>query len=136
MVNTKTLEVLSIQSLCVAFIFWYGRFRHRNPQYKDILQYKLHIWDLDCWSVTHFTFHFILGYFYPNRIFLCMSGGVIWETFEFYCGKFRPKFLEGYGHREETNQTDKTVNNLWWYGKLSDIVMNGLGFSFGKYLSL
>jgi hypothetical protein len=124
--------------ICVLVIFIYGRYRCLNTRYKDPLQRKLfkkisgH--DLDGWSAVHFMFYLFVGFLYPSSIILTIILSIIWELFETWVGLTKPKFLENYGFCKVA--TDKKNNNkIWWYGKLSDIIVNLLGFLLGKNIN-
>ena len=112
---------------CVSVIFLYGRYRRDHPEFTDPLSIKLPLYDLDCWSITHFCFNCLKGYLFPTMIAFAMSMGIIWELFELIYGRFQPKILNGLGG----NRT----NGIWWYAKLSDPIVNLLGFSVGMAIS-
>ncbi len=115
-------------------IFLYGKYRCDLPEYFDVLQTKLHLWDLDGWSLVHLLFYMLQGYLYPNSFYFSMSMGILWELFEQFYGKNPPEFLRGFGHCAKTDPDD-TDTKLWWYGKISDLIMNGSGFLIGLYLT-
>ena len=125
-------QVFIIQLICAIIIFIYGKYRCDNPDYEDILLNKFNIGDLDGWSATHFLFFSILGYYYPDQIKMAMFGGIMWELFEAYYGHYKPTFLMGFGHCAITDA--KSPEGLWWYGKISDLIMNYGGFIIGRYL--
>jgi len=67
----------------------------------------------------------LLGLKYPKDFKLLFVTGVIWEVIEFLLGAVKPKWLDGLGHCLTTDPT--TTDEVWWYGKVSDIVANSLG---------
>ena len=126
------LRVFIIASIGVLGVFLYGSYRCNHPEYKDILEKKLGIGELDCWSLVHFTLFTIIGYVtkpYSQMIF-ALGLGVVWELFEHYYGTERPGWLGGYGDCKNL-ASDKEDDGNWWYGKWTDIVMNLLGLLFG-----
>lgn len=132
MIDDEPIEIFIIFIITVFLICIYGKYRCSHPEYKDILMTKFNFLDLDGWSATHFILFFILGYIYPTKIWLCISLGILWELFEQLYGKKRPGFLGGFG---DCITTDPNVKNgAWWYGKLSDIVVNYVGFIIGSYV--
>ena len=132
--DKRSLQVFMIGILTIVIIGLYGSYRCNNPEYKDMLMGKLKIWDLDGWSISHFTLFFILGYFYPDKMYFSLFPGLMWEAFEHYYGQNRPGFLGGFG---DCMTTDPNVKNgAWWYGRLSDIIVNYLGFVIGSYMSV
>lgn len=118
--------------VCVISIFLYGRYRCiNNIKNKDPLTNNLiNKTDLTSWSFSHIFFYMLIGYLYPNTLVLTMCLGGLWELFEFYVGYYKPIDLENLGFCF-TKQ-----NSIWWYGKLSDLIMNFIGFVMGMYISL
>ena len=115
------------------FIFPYGKYRCANRSFKDPLETPL-VLGLDGWSVTHFLFFLVIGYFFPKTFIFSMTAGICWELFEHWYGKFRPGWLGGYGDCNDLASDNDTGN--WWYGKWSDIVCNASGFLLGRGLSI
>jgi hypothetical protein len=126
--------VIGIYTLvAVSLIFIYGKIRCEYKGFSDPLQFNLPIWDLDGWSLTHFLGFALVGFMRPQDVKITMAYGVAWELFEFYYGHFKPGFLANWGH---CVTTDSPANgSIWWYGKMSDLVMNGSGLLFGQYLA-
>lgn len=103
-----------------------------NPDYHDPLMNKLGVGDLDGWSIAHLLFFMVLGYMYPDTFLISMGLGVGWEAFEHFLGKQRPGYLGGFG---DCITTDPALEEgPWWFGRVSDIGMNALGFLLGAYL--
>ena len=117
-------------------IFSYGSYRCDNPDYKDILENKIGIFDLDGWSISHLLFFTLIGYLFPhkNYILLAFIFGILWELFEHFYGKNRPGWLGGYGDCDKKLKSDKNEDGNWWYGKPTDILMNALGLIIGFHL--
>lgn len=113
-------------------IFGYGKFRCKNPTYVDPLQKHLGILDLDGWSVAHFALFAFVGATHPKLFVPSMLLGIAWEGFEHYLGDKRPGWLGGYGDCEMSEERKKDTQG-WWYGRLSDIGVNALGFAAGYY---
>ena len=90
-----------------SLVILYGRYIC-SRQLKDPLLRKLGVLDLDGWSLTHVLLYMYLGYTFPTHFATIMTGGVIWELLESSQG-----------------------NNSWWFGRLSDILVNAIGFLLG-----
>ena len=135
--TNKTYFILVIIS--ITSIALYGKYRcHYINKHNDILEFGLfknsEKWGIDGWSLTHFFGYMIMGYLFPKTLLLTMIGGALWELFETYVGKYKPKLIMGFGFCE--NISDKTNKyKVWWYGKWSDLVMNFLGFVIGMKLN-
>ena len=130
-INKERCYIL-IYSLFIVFtIAIYGKFRCSNKDFNDPLLLKLGIWDLDGWSLTHLFFHMSLGYLFPKHIFYITFFAVLWELFEWYVGVYKPTFANGLGHCLTTDNDDIDSEKVWWYGKISDIIVNLTGFIIG-----
>ena len=114
--------------ICSIIIFSYGKFRTLNiKNFKDPLEINfLKSFSIDGWSLTHLLFYMLIGFQYPNSIYLTMTSGILWELFETYVGYFKPSLLKNFGFI--------TDEKMWWYGKFSDIIINFIGFKIGKNL--
>lgn len=83
---------------------------------------------LNGWCISHFIFFTFIGYNYGGCLKEAMLGGVLWEVYEFAFGEIFPIVFP---------KIAKDVDPLWstwYYGCYEDVVMNFLGFMFGKYL--
>ena len=128
----QALSLICYFVVCPVLIFMYGNYRCDNPDFKDPLQTKLGIWDLDGWSLSHLLFYMFIGYHFKGKYLIAaFLLGVLWELFEHYYGEERPEWLSGYGDCDM--QTDR-LDGSWWYGKWSDIVINLIGLVLGSHL--
>ena len=126
----KALSLLCYFVVCAILIFIYGNYRCDNPDFKDPLQTKLGIGDLDGWSLSHLLFFMFIGYHFKGKyLIVAFLLGILWELFEHYYGEERPGWLGG----DCDMRTDR-LDGRWWYGKWSDIVMNTIGLLSGHYL--
>ena len=108
--------ILFILFLVISSVFIYGKLRCLYlKDFEDPLQFKLKIWDLDGWSLTHIHFFFWIGFIFPDYFVLSFIYGVIWELFEFYYGHYKPKILYGWGNCD----TEQGHEKIWWYGKFT-----------------
>ena len=132
MYSKKTLVFVCCFIVCVNLIFMYGKYRCDNPNFKDILETRLGIGELDGWSLSHLSFFMFIGYHFEGKYLIAaFLLGILWEGFEHYYGTERPGWLGGYGDCDmQTNRE----GGSWWYGKWSDIVMNTIGLLSGHYL--
>ena len=112
--------------ICVSIIILYGKYRCLCNNSKDPMEYRT---DIDAWSISHFLAFALLGYLYPHSFKKSFSIGCLWELLEFYNEKTKPKYLKNIGGCP--NLTTDREDQLWWYAKFSDIIMNLLGFIFG-----
>jgi len=122
----------------VVSIGLYGKYRCDNiKHHTDVLEFSLYKdskkYGLDGWSITHFCFNFFIGYFFPKTFTLTILGGIIWELFETYVGIYKPSIIQNYGFCKSL--TSDNEDQIWWYGKWSDIIINIIGFLIGKYVS-
>jgi hypothetical protein len=129
----KGYYVLGLYSIiAVSVICIYGKIRCEYKGFSDPLQFKIPIWDLDGWSLTHLLGFTFVGFTRPHDIRIAMIFGIIWELFEYYYGYFKPGFLVNWGH---CVMPDSPINeSIWWYGKISDLFVNGIGLLFGRYI--
>jgi len=95
----------------------------------DPLSTKLGIWDLDGWSVAHLVLFFVVGRAYPAELPLLFAYGAAWEIIEHLLGKSRPSWLGGWANCEENKNAE--YNTGWWFGRISDLVVNGIGMVLG-----
>lgn len=124
------LDILYILLICMLYMticFLYGKYRCDNINFKDPFQTKLGIWDLDGWSMLHVGQFLILGFLFPKYFLFIMLLGLIWECMEFYVEYTKSKIFKGYGQCASDSKNEE----WWWYGKMSDIVCNAVGFGIG-----
>jgi len=129
----QALSLLCYFVVCAVLIFMYGNYRCENPDFKDPLQTKLGIGDLDGWSLSHLLFFMFIGYHFKGKYLIAAFFiGVLWELFEHYCGSTgtAPAWLGGDCSKIRTDP----LEGNWWYGKWSDIVMNLIGLVLGSHL--
>ena len=129
--------ITSIALLAIMFVSTviaiglYGHLRCRR-KFVDPLSTKLHVWDLDGWSVTHFVLFSIVGYlFHGWRMgIVALLFGVAWELVEHWMGRSRPSWLGGWGDCKAEEFEKHNAN--WWFGRYSDIAMNAMGILVGN----
>ena len=132
--NNQYIRLLIYSIVCITSIFVNGYYRCKYNGGNDKLMKKLNIYDLDGWSITHFGYHMLIGYTFPNMFIEAMILGIIWELWEQYYGKNAGKTLIGIANcKLGTDSTDSNEDN-WWFGRVSDIIMNLLGFMLGQYI--
>lgn len=84
------------------------------------------IFNLTTWSFTHFFYHSLFGYMFPDQFMCLLLMGVAWELFEFSLGMLDSCF----------NISKRFKDEGYWYGRWSDILMNTLGFTVGYALQM
>ena len=132
-----SIQIIYLLLICLIYCivcFMYGKYRSNNPEFNDPLLYKFGIGDMDGWSVVHIFEFILLGFLFPDYFYLTIFLGILWELFEFYCEYKKPKWLIGYGFTLNTVKCDnknECKEQIWWYGKISDIFFDIIGFTIG-----
>mgnify|MGYP001235578791 FL=1 len=124
--DVNYIYILVICVLYMTICLLYGKYRCNHKNFKDPFQTKLGIWDLDGWSMLHVTEFVILGFLFPKYFLFIILLGIIWECMEFYVEYTKSDIFKGYGHC-----TTDEGNQVWWYGKISDLFCNLVGFGIG-----
>lgn len=122
-----SISPIHIFILAIALIFLYGLTLKCCPL-KDNLQTKIIPGtDIDWWSVLHIVLFAILGYLFPGNFLMFFLLGAVWEVIEWGTGNpdLREALL-GFKFRD----------NKYWFGRVSDILMNGVGLAIGEYLAI
>lgn len=86
--------------------------------------------------MSHFLFFLLIGLSLKGNwiaLIILFLLGCIWEWFEDYAGKDRPGWLGGFG---DCNMSTDKEHGKWWYGKWTDILLNGIGLILGFIISL
>ena len=127
------LYMLAVLALAVLSICVYGYLRCRVG-FRDPLSTKLHVWDLDGWSLSHLILFTFIGYAFPGTLtgLIAFACGTAWEGIEHVLGKSRPSWLGGWGDCEAAEFAKENAN--WWFGRYSDIIVNGGGILLGNYM--
>lgn len=121
-IQYEKLANIVIISFCL--IYTYGNFLEKY-EIPDILQKKFaNCQGCDGWGLSHVILYIILGYLFPDKHFLFMLLSVIWEFVETYLGIHLKSF-------KNKNKSD----DAWWYGRVSDIACNLVGYTIGDYFS-
>jgi hypothetical protein len=97
---------------------------------KDPLETKPIVWDIDGWSMTHFVLFLFLGYLFPGNFLFVLILGACWEFVEYLVGKNNKKIMNGI-----PCNLFKLKQDQWWYGKVSDLFINLLGYLVGEYIA-
>ena len=126
----QALSLICYFVVCAVLIFMYGNYRCDNPDFKDPLETRLGIGELDGWSLSHLLFFMFIGYHFKGKYLIAaFLLGVLWELFEHYYGEERPGWLGG-----DCDMGTDRLDGRWWYGKWSDIAMNLIGLVLGSHL--
>ena len=94
-------------------------------------------------QVNHFIVYFLLGFLYPNYFYFWQIMGLLWELIEFLPNNYPNIFEPIIGGCIDINQQNKYYVNIidkwiyrsktnFWHPKLSDIILNIIGFYLGK----
>ncbi len=132
-----------ISILVVLTIIAYGKILKKHKK-ADILEKKFYDCNgCDFWGISHVLLYLLFGYFFPDKhlFFLILSIG--WELFETYLGTHKimiggKRFVLIGGTDDEGNLTGEDDDNLsgdqeYWYGRISDIAFNMVGYTLGDY---
>ena len=115
--------------VAVRMIFQYGNYRCTRSHIKDPLEMPLsrHIPWFDGWSYSHLICSFAVGKLLNSPILVAYFFVILclWEVFESYLGTVRPAWVQDIGGC--TISTDKDEDEIWWYGKYTDIIVNTTG---------
>ena len=139
------IKACIVATSIIGSIFIYGNHLCQHPEFKDPLEKPLFDeklpW-LDGWAYAHFMAFFFMGLFgatcnvpyWPRIVAVGLGIGIAWEVFEHVVGKERPGWMGGYGGCNLA--TDKNEDGNWWYGKWTDVLMNGTGMILGIAFSM
>ena len=132
--------------IIILFTIYYiirGRFMCPCPNPSEKMAcYRTEIWGL---QINHLIFYTIIGFLYPHQFITWQLLGFIWELLEFI-PTLHPKILNYIGGCIQKNKINHfTVNPVdqwlprdkkhFWHPKLSDIILNLIGFYLGYYFS-
>lgn len=124
------LYILFVFFICILLIMAYGILLCMSGKSWDPLETKPILWDLDGWSMTHFVFFLFLGYLFPGNFLFILILGSSWELIEYWIGKNNKSLMSGF----DCN-LNKLKQDEWWYGKISDLFVNLLGYMIGSYIA-
>lgn len=120
--------LISFYSISILGIFLYQIIKSTMLKTDPLQLIKIKYTDIDGWSITHFLFNFFLiRKCKSNKSFFIyiFLAGILWEILE-----------EIYGYL--VNKTVKYLtgkdDGVWWYGKISDIIINTIGNLLGYFL--
>ncbi len=132
MFNDKA-QLVVIAVFQILMVFVYGKYRRaRKETFSDPFMTQIGVGDLDGWSLWHLVTFALLGYIYPTEFWFSMTLGTIWELIEWQLGSTNaPEWI-----RVFAGAATPDASGRWWYGRVSDIVMNALGFGLGILLSI
>jgi len=138
LIEKVPLNYWLVGSIAPIIVFFYGWYRCSHiKEHKDILEFSLlknsKKYGVDGWLLSHYLFFVMMGFIYPNTLRISVIMGLLWEIFEWYCGVYKPKCLEGIGFCKSPSGA-KQRGKVWWYWKWQDPIANTLGFITGKYI--
>ena len=135
-------EILLIIGL---FIFYYlirGRYMCPCPNNNTKNNcYRFELWGL---QINHLVFYIVIGYFFPNKFYIWQLIGLLWEILEFIPIYYPKIVLPIIGGCVQPDRKNNYINILdrwlphskehFWHPKLSDLILNIIGFYIGKYI--
>lgn len=117
----------------------YSLYRCSNPNFNDVLQgypvggEETQFSEIaDGWSISHLVFFAVLGYLYPSHMYFVLFLGLLWESIEFATQHTEWGLLHALRGLAKCKNIHN--DNFWWYGKVSDLLMNLLGFWIGMMI--
>lgn len=123
-----------INFAALAFII-VGHFRQeqiQEPLKQTLLQ--LGYIRLDWWSLSHFLFFAVLGYWFPNNLGFFFIFGIFWELLEDFLAKDTDTRLVDCSHKKNSSFAKFWCNGYqdgYWYGKADDVAVNMTGYLAG-----
>lgn len=134
------LKYWLVGSIAPIMVFFYGWYRCSHiKEHKDILEFSLlknsKKYGVDGWLLSHYLYFMMMGYIFPNALRISVIMGLLWEVFEWYCGVYKPKCLEGIGFCKSPSGS-RNRGKVWWYWKWQDPIANTLGFITGKFMKV
>lgn len=112
------------------------------PYSSDNFCYRFEFYGL---QINHLIFYIIIGYLFPQYFFTWQMLGLMWELFELLPTYYPDTFLPYIGGCIQMDKRDKFYVNIidtllprskehFWHPKLSDILLNIIGFMIGYYV--
>ena len=129
-----------ILSIIVIVIAVYGYWlrtqskKFKNMSDADLMLYKFADCDgCDLWALSHVLLYMVLGYMYPNRLFILLILGILWEIFEVKIGKIKLEMLGFNVPDDEVIVKDGSIH--WFFGRVTDIAFNLSGAIIGAEIA-
>ena len=134
-------DMSKVVMACILFIFVYGSIL-RGMKQTDPLEKTAPCQGCDGWAVLHFLFFALMGFLDPHRYGVYMGLGVAWEFIETFIGQnniklpFLGERLRLVGDSKPTDAGNVHYDEqTWWYGRVTDIAFNAMGYMFGSYIN-
>jgi len=133
--NTK---ILFSFLFCIAVILTYQKILTLNTlaenstNIADLLNNNIFTIDISAWSLSHFIFYTILGYYYPKKIKTLIAVGIAWEFIEYIGGTF---IISPQAEIDKITAKGLKYKSKWWAGCASDLIYNYLGILVGSHLA-
>ena len=117
--------LIAILVLTVVAIYVYGwivkKYLHQDYMLAEVIPAP----GGDIWAISHLLLYTLLGYLFPQWIFPLFLLGIAWEVLEQLTGNPEVRQMVVGEFRA----------NKWWYGRVSDVVFNGIGLLLGYALA-
>ena len=81
------------------------------------------------WTISHLILNAIVGYIFPNEIYISIILGIIWEIYEYIYSLNFPILINLYKHICKNSPEKIILYNPY------DFIINIIGILIGKYLS-
>lgn len=114
-------DILLTAMMGVFIIGYLGKGKAKNTE-KYIHQSN------DWWAVSHFLLYTGLGYFFPDKLLMFFTLGIVWEIFEWMNSEYQVTLFG-------IKLYDPTDQGGWWYGRSIDIIFNMSGYILGSYFA-
>lgn len=119
----------------LTFIIIYGLLVRKVFKKDVLMEQPLPCDGCDWWGITHGMMYFVLGYLFPDHLFILMVIGIIWELIEHKLGTLKlPMFGIEKGMGDVLGKVDQEEKTEWWFGRTTDIALNLVGLISGYSL--
>jgi len=137
---------ITIIFIVILFILYYikrGKIDCACPSTKNNTKMKCYRFEIYGLQINHLLFYTIIGFCYPNYFYTWQLLGLIWELIE-SIPIFYPFILNYIGGCIDKKHKINIINpidswiyvpkNHFWHPKLSDLLLNLIGFKIGSFI--
>jgi hypothetical protein len=137
-IKGRRIREVHVLIVCVIIIILYGQFLERVVKKPDRLTSKFAKCNgCDYWGILHTLFFTLLGFLFPNQHLKYLMLGILWEVIEAIIGCVNSgdvfiNLFGGWGVK--TKENSARFGDAWYYGRLSDVFFNTVGYNIGSSL--
>ena len=137
--TTNTIKIVFIITLFIIYYLFRGIYMCPCPYPDKNFCYRAEIYGL---HINHLLFYIIIGYLFPKYFLTWQIAGIFWEIIEMLPTYYPKIFLPYIGGCIQIDKRDSfyvNILDMWmprsnehfWHPKVSDILLNIIGFSIG-----